>query len=384
MTVAVFVLTISMARLKSFSRIAVPQKKGRIFRPFFYLLAWCFHSAAADDGSTRVQFAFDSTSYSETTSLVSIAGDWNDPVNPGNQAWSYSRMSLGYQNGPYSLQWIARDDSDYRFDNETASFVYLTRNQLPLTAGQSFRLQIKPDRLSSHGLRLGYRHTFDAPLQLSLFASLLQPDRFLHGNLQGQAIALDSNDYDFSFASDLRYDRDPLYDSLSRPLSGQGYALDILGSYAINTRWNIDFQWLDAISAIDIRQATRTRALASSQIKQYDDNGYLTYDPVVSGQDSTVDVRYRYSPQIHLSLQHRFANFVVRLQHHRVFGQSYQTLQADQIWSDGVLRWSVIPQFSALGIRYQTASYSVGLETDRLNWRQARYLSIHTRYFWRF
>ena len=103
----------------------------------------------------QISLEFDSNSYSEASSLYSIAGHWNDTVKEGNVAWSLLRLTLGVKQGRYSIQAIVRDDSFFRFANETAWFIYQTHNHLPLNAGREYRLYILADKASSRGLRFG-------------------------------------------------------------------------------------------------------------------------------------------------------------------------------------------------------------------------------------
>ncbi len=333
----------------------------------------------------RISFVFDSHSYSPATSLNSIAGEWNDKVGDGRQAWSVSRWLLGYQRADYSIQALWRDDTLFRFDNETARFVFMTENHLPLTTGQQYPLSIKADKASSRGVRFGVRHRFAQQQQLGLFISVLRPERLVQGYLQGQAQAIGSNDYDFQFASDLTYDRDPLFDRASDGLSGLGYSLDLSGDFRLDDDWRVNLQWLDIAGGMRIKQAPFTIAHASSDVKQFGADGYLTYDPVVSGRDGVKTWYYHFHPQLYLQLEYRLsAARHVMLEHHSVFNFRYQKLALSQKLGPVGVTVSWIPRMQALGLALAGKHFSIGLESDRLSLRQIKYLGLSGQLYWSF
>jgi hypothetical protein len=357
-------------------------KKGRVFRPFFYLLAIVFMPAVGLAGEQTISVKLDLNSYSEASSLQSIAGEWNDRIGKGDEAWLLLRLTLGYQNGNYSLQSIIRDDTFYRFANDTAQFVYLTKNHLALDSDRQFRLLIVPDKSSSRGLRFGFRHQFEDRLTLAAFISLLKPTRLVQGRLEGQAQAIGSNDYDFNFTSDLVYGDDPLFERTTGGLNGLGYSLDLTGAYQLGKHWRIDFQLLDVASDIRLDNVPYTTATATSDIKQFGDDGYLTYDPAISGRDGFKDYRYRFEPQMRFQLRYQLEQDAIVLEHRRVYGFDYQKLIYQQSTGFGELGWRWIPAFKAVGLSWARQHFAIALEADRASLAKMKYISLSGRFFW--
>jgi len=369
--------------LKSFNPAIGVTNKGRNFRPLFYVLFLRFPTLAFAEDNQRLMLEFDSSSYSEASSLYSISGHWNDRVSSGTEAWSSSRLVLGYRRGAISIQSVFRDDSYYHFDNQTAQFIYQTENHLPLTINQHFRLDIEPDRISSKGIRLGYTAALKPELKVSAFISLLYPVRMTQGRLAGEAVALNSNDYDFNFATDLVYAVDPLFDRTTGQLSGRGYSVDVLFNYVWDDHWTVDLQLLDIAGEIVFDDAPYTRADATSSVKVYGEDGYLTYDPVISGIEGFRYYRYKFQMKTHLKLGYQFHNSNrVMLEHHRVFGFGYQKLIFEQHLESGQLSWKLIPALKAAGLSYRNKSFSIGVESDQLSTKKMKYLSLNASIYW--
>ncbi|MBC8212079.1 MAG: hypothetical protein H8E21_13545 [Gammaproteobacteria bacterium] len=373
-----------MARLKSFNVKDFMTGKGRIIRPFLWLAAGLFFTQGYGQKEQQLSLSFNSLNYSEVSSLHSIAGRWSDSISSGDEAWSMSRLALSYQNQDYVIEALYRADTYYQFANETAQVLYLAENHLPLEPGRRYPLLIKPNKLSSSGFRFGLKAAGDS-LQMTAYISLLKPTKILQGQLSGSALALDTNDYDLEFSSDLVYDADPLYDRPAENISGQGYALDLTLAYQPTKRWRFDLELLDIAGHLSIDHAPYTSAEATSDIKSFDPDGFVTYDPVVTGREGFRPFTYDFSLQLHFSADYRLANEnSVIFQHHEILGFNYQRFIYRQNLENSQLSWQLIPKVKALGVMYQTPYFNIGIEADSLDYRKMKFLSLVSQLFWTF
>ncbi|MCK5662383.1 MAG: hypothetical protein KAI17_02805, partial [Thiotrichaceae bacterium] len=303
----------------------------------------------------------------------------------GDKALSVSRMTLGFEYKKYSFETIVRDDSYYDFDNETAQFIYLTNNKIPLENGKDYALYIKPDKSSSVGLRFGINQDITPRLKLSGFVSILKATDLVYGELNGHAMAINSNDYDFFFSSELYYEDDPLFERETDAISGFGYAIDLIVDYTINDKWRINLELLDVVGELSFDDAPYTSAEATSDIKVFDENGYLTYDPVISGVELNKDFVYQFNMQTHLSVSYQLSdkNNLV-FEHYRLAGFDYQKLSLLQKIGRNQVSWILIPELSTAGIKFEHPNFSIGVETDSLDYKKMKYLSITSQLFWAF
>lgn len=329
----------------------------------------------------RLAFQLESVNYSEATSLRSLSGEWDDRVTSGDDALSYSRAYLGLETDDFSIQYLQRFETVYEFDNETARFIYQTENQLPLSAGETYRLEIRPRRAASEGIRLGFRNLRIGELGAAVYISLLKPFNLLDGELDGSAIAVGPGDYDFEFQSDLVYKHDPLYGRDNQNLSGSGYALDLHFEYALSERWHAELELVDVAGELRFNDAPFTTAEASSDVKTFDENGYLVYEPVVRGFEGNRDYRYEFDMQSHVTISYLLsANYRLALLHHDYGKSAFQEIQVNQSLGRGTISWQLLPEPGAAGIAYVAPNLTLGIAADDLDFKKMKYLALHARY----
>ena len=375
----------STVRLKFSSQRGLNKSKGRILRPFLYGLLLILSAPGSADDKRRLTVSLESVNYSEATSIRSLSGEWDDEITSGDNALSYSRVYIGYEQDAFSIQYLQRFEAVFEFDNDTARFIYQIENQLDLKPGEKYKLDIRPKRAASKGIRLGYKNQFRKDINASVFVSLLQPFYILDGDLDGSAEAIASNDYDFEFKSDLVYKEDPLFERGSENISGTGYAVDLFFRYAINDRWQAALDLVDIAGELRIDDAPFTTATASSDIKSFDENGYVVYDPVVRGIEGNKDYTYQFDLQTHLSLGYLLSDrYSITLQHHEYKNFAFQELLIDQSTERGLIRWHLLPELRAAGISYLTTNLMLGISLDDFDYKETKYLALTARYSWAF
>mgnify|MGYP001822236785 CR=1 FL=1 len=378
-------LLTSTERLKSSRRNFAGRLKGRIFRPFFRVLLVFLPVTGLCGENEKLTIEFESVSYSEATSLYSLAGNWNDKVGSGDDALSFTRLSFGIESGPISLQYIQRADTVYEFANDTARFIYQIENRQDLIPGETYELEIQPKRQASHGIRMGYTTQLHEDVGVSVFFSLLSPSNVLDGEVKGSAVAVAANDYDFDFDSSLVYRDDPLYDRDGTRLTGDGYAVDLFIRYAINERWHMNLDLIDLAGELSISDAPFTVASATSDVKTFDEDGYVVYNPVITGLEGNRDFTYEFDTQAHLALSYLLSNeYSLVVQHHQYKNVGYQELQFVQLGNQRKFSWHLVPEIGAAGISSTTPVFMLGLTADDFDRNKMKYLALDGQYFWLF
>ncbi len=359
--------------------------KGRLCRPFFYLILFVMPCIGDTQNHRQLNFHFESTSYSEVSSLYSVSNQWKDRVTSGNDVWSSSRLTIGYQHKNFILQSISRADIHYKFANETAQFLQLTKNHRELEVGKNYLLSIYPENLSATGLRFGFKTDINNNLEFTALFSLLQPTDLLQGRLDGNTTVIQSNDYDFNFSSDLMYENDPLFDRATENISGNGYAVDLKLFYRVTDNWSLNLDLMDIMGEISFENIPYTVAEATSDVKNFDDEGYVIYAPVISGIESTKNYRHQLELQSKLSINYQLsAGHSINYQHHSLMGLNIDKFIYAQRISTNQLNWFLIPEFQAVGFSFRHPNFSIGLETDNIDVKKMKYLSLNTHLFWTF
>lgn len=359
------------------------QFTGRCIRPFFFSLLYC--QAGIASSTNTLKFAVDSFSMNESTSLHSIAGHWDQPIDPGDTGLSVSRLRFGYQTPSYSLEFVKRFDIYYQYANATVDLLYQSENQLPLPAGKHYPLYIDAKQSSSHGIRLGSSWNITDGLVIKSHISLLKPDGLVQGGLTGEAQVLSENDYDFVFNSNIAYDKDPLYSRPDESIKGDGYSVDVAINYQLNDRWQVDLSLLDVAGYLDIPDAPYTKATATSDTKHYDDNGYVIYDPVISGIEGYRDTRFNFDMQTHVDLNYQLNEVITfSLQYHQL--PYYQYHQIEWIINRDANKYGLIMinEPTAFGFNLQTQLISFEFVSDQFNINKSKIVKINLQLNYQF
>lgn len=373
---------ISMEPLKSCKRSTENTMKGRIFRPFLCGLLVVIPVTGFCFDNPKLAIRFESVSYNESTSLRSITGEWDDKVTSGDDTLSVTRFYVGYEDDSISIQYLRRYDILYEYANDTARLIYQTENRLPLTPGDEYQLYIRSKSSVSRGIRLGYIKQLGQDFNIAAFFSLLSPTDLEDGVLNGSAIATTSNDYDFNISSDVFYRDDPLFDRDSESLSGSGYALDLNFDYTMSEQWYVKLELLDVLGELSFNNAPYTTADATSDVKSFDEEGYVIYNPVVTGVEGNKDFSYEFDMESHLTILYTLSSqYRFSLLHHDYRNIAYQELQFIQSFTRNMISWHLIPELKAAGISYHSPNFMIGLVADDLDFDKTKYLAVYSRIF---
>ena len=254
-----------------------------------------------------------------------------------------------------------------------------------MTPGEVYALELQPKRQDSHGIRMGYTTQVKEDLGVAVFFSLLSPSNVLDGEVKGSAVAVAANDYDFDFNSSLVYRDDPLYDRDGTSLTGDGYAIDLFINYAINERWHMNLGLIDLAGELSISDAPFTVANATSDVKTFDEDGYVIFNPVITGVEGNRDYTYKFDMQTHLSLSYLFSyEYSLVVEHHQYKNVGYQELQFVQSGNQRKFSWHLVPEFGAAGISYATPAVMIGLTADDFDLKKMKYLALNINYYYSF
>jgi hypothetical protein len=248
-----------------------------------------------------------SITYSQPISIASMLGEWNPPFKGGDRALTYNKAELGVMGNGWQLGVFKRYDYLLTFSRQTARLYYLTDNHLPLEPGTQFPLRIEAHQQLSRGLRLGFNRRLSASLKIGLAASYLQGQALIDGKLKGNALVTAATDYDFQFDTDYTYSRDVLFERHVRAPQGDGYSLDLKLDWQANERLHGQLGIVDLIAKIYWNNAPYTTATASSATKTYDEDGYVRYQPSISGYESNQDFVQDLPRKIFLSAQYQWS-----------------------------------------------------------------------------
>lgn len=248
--------------------------------------------------------------HSEPVTIQGALHNWSGEFNGGEVAITHNWLETGVAYKQWKLGILKRFDYELEFSPDTADFIYRIENKQALEVGKVYHLDLKARHTYSEGVRLSHAFQTINNLEITLGLAYLRGLQMMEGAIQGTATALSENDYDFEFDVDYFYSKDSLLDRAVQAPTGDGYSMDLHLVWKPTTDFMGSLIVKDLIGRIYWDNAPRTTATASSNVKEYDENGYVIYKPALSGTEgnenftqtlprkSTLLASYRFLPKI--------------------------------------------------------------------------------------
>lgn len=328
--------------------------------------------------SPGVYFIADGFAYSESKSIKSIAeSNWNVELQPGDISFSTDRVEAGVSLGGWQLGYIKRYDYYFEYSPETADGVHKVKNKTPLVPGEQFDLLLDANTMVSDGLRLTFNQEYSQSFTYGFSVSYLRGELFNDGSLNGQAEVIAENDYEFSFDVDYYYSEDKLFDREVEPPQGRGYAVDLVLDWQISSELKLGFQAYDILTRMYWEGAPRTIATASSDTKEYDEDGYVIYNPVVSGLETNQDYVQEIPRKIFLLADYSIGRYVFDMAYRDYEIKSFYLVGAGlNISNTSKIGFSCNLTASACGVDYSNFWFRFKLLTDDLDLENALALEL--------
>jgi hypothetical protein len=320
----------------------------------------------------------DSFNYAEPTSIRSFLNEFDGDFDGGTQAFAHEWLELGARSDSWELSLLTRYDYDMSFSEDTAELYYLVTNELPLEPGREFRVDLSARHYKTNGLRLGYRFQPDESLGITLGVAYLQGLELTDGDIVGEARAVAQNDYDFNLHADYYYSDDPLFDRVAEEPSGWGYSIDLAADWQPLSRLGLHLQVRDLLGAIFWRRAPHTIADADSDNKAFDEEGYVIFNPTLSGLEEYRDFRQSLHAFGAVDADYQLSSKYALLYRGQFTAETYFSgLGAAYAFDAGqMLAMRVYPELEAFEIEYRGPYGKIRLASDAFTLDRANYFSL--------
>lgn len=304
--------------------------------------------------------------YAQPTSIGSLLNGFDGSFRGGKSAFAHAWLEIGARIGNWEVGLVERYDYDMSFSKETAELHYTISNKQPLDIGRDYDIDLTVRHQSSSGLRIGYNFQPTDYLHFALGLSYLQGKELMSGRLDGTARAITEKDYDFAFHTDLYYSKDPLFEREAESPRGSGYSLDLRLDLELPPHIGLHIDVKDVYGYIDWRDAPHTLAEASSNNKSFDENGYVKFQPVMSGWESYRNYRQYLSPFGNLSVDYAISDKTALIYSANVTRYTYFWGVGAQQKFFAKQRGSIIyyPDIHALELAYSGPFGAIKLATD--------------------
>jgi len=282
-----------------------------VSRFFPVLVLYFYHASIFAASDNAFAYRFSSFSYSEAVSIHDVLNQWGGNFYGGSKAYTYNLSSAELYHGNYRVSLIHRYDYEMAFSRDTAEFYYITDNHLGLQSGRTYQLNLKVKQHYSRGLQLNYLYQARHDLSLNFGLGYLQGMKLSDGQLSGYTRVLSNSDYDFQFDLAYYYSKDALLERRVEPPKGNGFASDIDLDWRPTPNWRVDASIKDLYSRIYWLKTPVTTGRASSDVKRYDENGYVIFEPALSGVESKKFFVQKLSTRYYLTTAYQLNNFQI-------------------------------------------------------------------------
>jgi hypothetical protein len=316
---------------------------------------------------------FRSFSYVEPVAIQDALHNNTEHFDGGETALTHNWAEIGATYNNFGVGAVGRFDYELTFSKDTAEFYYLTNNKKPLPQGREFNLDLEAKHIQSTGVRFSYDYALTPNADINVGVSYLNGVRLTDGSIHGSALVLAQNDYDFQFDVDYFYSKDSLFDRNVGPPDGKGYSIDLSMDWDITQNLGANLQIVDLFGRIYWNNAPYTTAVASSSVKEYDQDGYVVYNPVLSGFEGNRDFTQKLDPQINALVRYHWTYRLAALaQVYSFKAEDFYQLGMRYAFSDNShVSALYMLETGAISLGYKMKYFDILLTSDSLDTNKA-------------
>ena len=178
-----------------------------------------------------------SDNYTPSVPVADFFGSWKGAKSykRADRAYANEFVQLGVKTNSYSISLFYRYDYNVEMHPDVAEYRYTFHNNRDALEDRDYIYKLYEQRLTSHGIRLGYSHSFKNTLDFNVFVNILTSNKFQQREIknghQNGLTQLGDADTRYYFSEDT------LYKLVDTPDSSRGYgaSLDLYLKYKLYT-----------------------------------------------------------------------------------------------------------------------------------------------------
>lgn len=310
-------------------------------------------------------------------------GDWSvgyAPREGRNLFLQRNRAEFGVEKDGWRVGIEYRQEGSLDASRDTLEFYRLYQQQQRPDGARDFNLRAQIRSWSAAGLRVGRTFALDAaasngPL-LMVSGALYANPRNRDVEASGSVSYRPTDVYGFNaqyLESDTKYEY-PFMDNRSQTSSG--------ASVSIALQWPLTERLKANLSLNDIWSRMRWSNLPSvqkninSEVTSYDEDGYINYQPLLSGQNSQIKKTGTIGASGALSLTYQLDQWAMKMRLDRIEGTTLPSVSATYQSNWGSFTTSYETRFNTLGVGYDYGPFRVHLHANRWPLSEASALGL--------
>lgn len=321
---------------------------------------------------------------SDAVPIDQIDGTWTDyaPRAGRNTALMRNRAAAGVEKNGWRLGLELRQDAYLKTDRASLDAFYMYQQGRKPAPPASLALQARYFNWQAQGLRIGYR--VDGPriagrtASIDVSGAVYGKQRLRERSVRGTVNYPQADSYGFS-ASHVDTDSRMTYPFMGAAPDASGAGLSLAATLPLAAAWTLRMQADDIASRLRWKNLPVNTETLSSNVGAYDANGYINYQPLLSGQKRQVERDIRIPRYTALALDYRDEVWGAGLQVARYAGTTIPTLSVSRRFGWLTLHGNVETRFDSAGIGVEAGNFRVMLQSDarKLDEAKARSLQLH-------
>lgn len=214
---------------------------------------------------------------------------WGGPFTPEviNRSDNYWKTNVGITHDQWRFAGFYRGELFMETNRDTITILRMVNREQELPVGKSFDIALNAHGFSAAGVELSRGIDLSKlanGLNAGFTARFLKGEKIQEGAITGIVTATGPTTYDFNLQLDYFYDENLVYNRRNAISgAGGGYSIDIGLQYILSNSVTAEILFRDILGRIYWRNVPYTIAGATSNVKDYDEDGYQIYHPTISG-----------------------------------------------------------------------------------------------------
>lgn len=334
-------------------------------------------AGAAPGGGWTIYSAACAWLASDAVPVRELAHTWTDftPRAGRNTALVRASAAAGIEKNGWRIGLELREDAYLTTDRETLDAYRMVQQQRKPAPPASLALQGHYFSWRGQGLRLG--HTFDGPViagrsaTIGLSAAVYGKQRLRDRSAGGTLSYPQTDTYVFA-ASHVDADSRMTYRFMGEAPRAQGAALSLAASVPLADAWTLRVQADDIASRLRWKNLPVNTESLGSEVKSYDEHGYLDYRPLLSGRKQQLDRSFRIPRYTAAALDYRYQDWGAGVHLARYAGETIPTLSLSRRFGWLTLRGNAETRFHSAGIGLEAGNFRLLLQSDTFKLHQAK------------
>ena len=240
----------------------------------------------------HLQSFFTNDAFSIQTRLNKMVGESN-AKNGENLEIIDIRFDSGYSYQPFGyIGYIYRNQTAISASKDMAELYHSTKNKIDLEVERKYNLKLQTDSFKLEGFiyanSFSIYHTDSLDIRFGGAIELLFAKKMQDWQMSGTAEAISAKDYNLNIISDSHYTKNYLYKLQVPQSNATGYSSHL----SLNMHYKkikVSLLINDIWSKLKWEKLPYSYVKMKTENKTYDANGYVKYQPSISGIEKNVD-----------------------------------------------------------------------------------------------